>query len=211
MNHFFKTHHLPRRLLHVLIPGLILFTGLVTTLALFSCVLLLAFDLFQPFLHFLTHAPVSAVPLLLIGLASLSFQMVIRPKLLDFLKSLLVSSAFILRGVDQLLPAGWVATMLGDVVIVLYIVDLGWVMIDQLIHQGWPKQVPLEDIAHPVQVLPPTLVVWEGVEEGKEDTSTNSNQICSGCNRLKEPSCCRCGYRALSQQKWLQHDSYLCH
>ncbi len=154
----------------MLIPGLILFTGLVTTLALLSCVLLLVFDLFQPFLRFLTHAPVSAVPLLLIGLASLSFQLVIRPKLLAFLKSLLVSSAFILWGVDQLLPAGRVATMLGDVVIVLYIVDLGWLMIHQLTHQGLLKQGPLED-------------------SSGEDISTN--QVCSGCDRQKEHSCCK--------------------
>jgi hypothetical protein len=168
MNHFFKTHHSPRRFLHVLTPGLILFTGLVVTLALLGCVLLLVFDLFQPFLHFLTHAPVSAAPLLLIGLASLSFQLVIRPKLLYFLKSLIVSSAFILWGVDQLLPAGRIATMLGDVVIMLYIVDLSWMMIEHLTHQGWLKQTPQEDTTRPVQ----------------------ASQLCSDCERLKEHSCC---------------------
>jgi hypothetical protein len=37
-----------------------------------------------------------------------------------------------LWGVDQLLPGGRVATTLGDVVITLYVLDLGWVMIDRL-------------------------------------------------------------------------------
>lgn len=47
-------------------------------------------------------------------------------------RGLIVSSAFILWGIDQLLPSGGVATTLGDVVITLYVLDLGWVMIDRL-------------------------------------------------------------------------------
>ena len=62
----------------------------------------------------------------------LGFQVLLRPKPLDLFKALIVSSAFILRGVDQLLPVGWVATTLGDIVITLYVVDLGWMMIDRL-------------------------------------------------------------------------------
>ena len=80
----------------------------------------------------LPHAPVSAAPLLLIGAAYLGFQGLVRPGLLDLGRALIVSSAFILWGIDQLLPAGWLATTLGDIVIVLYIVDLGWLMLDRL-------------------------------------------------------------------------------
>ncbi len=184
MNHFFKTHHSPRELSRVLTLCLILFTGLIITLALLSCVLLLIFDLFQPFLHHLVHAPVSAAPLLLIGLASLSFQMVIHPKPLDFLKALIVSSAFILWGVDQLLPVGRIATMPGDVVIVLFIVDLGWMMIDRFTHQGWLKRGPLEDTARPIK--PIHLRAFE--DSTAEDTT--SNQVCSCCDRPKERFCC---------------------
>jgi hypothetical protein len=75
---------------------------------------------------------VSAAPLLLIGAASLGFQVLTRPKLLDLFKALLVSMAFILWGIDQLLPASWFTTTVGDVVITLYVIDLGWVMIDRL-------------------------------------------------------------------------------
>ena len=105
---------------------LYLFTWVVVVLALVAGVALLTSDLF---LTILPHAPVSAGPLLFIGAAYLGFQVLIRPKPLDLFKALIVSSAFILWGVDQLLPLGRVATTLGDVVITLYVIDLGWVMI----------------------------------------------------------------------------------
>ena len=80
----------------------------------------------------LAHAPVSALPLLLIGLASLGFQVIIRPGWLDLGKALIVSAAFLFWGIDQLLPPSWLATTLGDIVIVLYVIDLGWMMLDRL-------------------------------------------------------------------------------
>jgi hypothetical protein len=112
-----------------------LFTWVVVVLALAAGVILLARDVF---LTGLSHAPVSAAPLLLIGTAYLGFQFHLRPKPLDLFKALIVSSAFILWGVDQLLPGGWVATTLGDVVITLYVLDLGWMMIDRLKQRAKP-------------------------------------------------------------------------
>jgi len=106
-----------------------LFTWVVVVLALAAGVILLTRDVF---LIGLPHAPVSAAPLLFIGAAYLGFQVLLRPKSLDLFKALIVSSAFILWGVDQLLPVGRVATTLGDVVITLYVLDLGWMMIDRL-------------------------------------------------------------------------------
>ena len=108
---------------------LYLFTWVVVVLGLIAGVALLTNDVI---LTILPHAPVSAAPLLFIGAAYLGFQVLIRPKPLDLFKALIVSSAFILWGVDQLLPGGRFATTLGDVVITLYVVDLGWVMIDRL-------------------------------------------------------------------------------
>ena len=104
-------------------------TWLLVTLSFLTSLLLLASDvLTTP----LSHAPVSAAPLFLIGAASLAFVLLTRPKPLDLFKALIVSSAFILWGVDQLLPASWLATTLGDVVIVLYVIDLGWMIVDRL-------------------------------------------------------------------------------
>jgi hypothetical protein len=78
------------------------------------------------------HAPASAAPLLSIGAASLGFQVLIRPRPLDLLKALIVSSAFILWGIDQLFAPGWAATTPGGVVITLYVIDLAWMRVDRL-------------------------------------------------------------------------------
>jgi len=104
------------------------FTGLLLVLALFAGGGLLLSDLAPQAFVGLPHAPVSAAPLLLIGAASLGFQVLTRPKPLELFKALLVSLAFILWGVDQMLPPGWLTTTAGDVVIVLYVIDLGWIM-----------------------------------------------------------------------------------
>ena len=104
-------------------------TWVIVVAALFAGVALLASDVFATVLP---HAPVSASPLLLIGAAYLGFQALTRPKPLDLLKALIVSAAFILWGIDQLLPQGWFATTLGDVVIALYVLDLGWMMLASL-------------------------------------------------------------------------------
>jgi hypothetical protein len=91
----------------------------------------------------LPHAPISAAPLLLIGAASLGFQVLTRPRPLELFKALLVSLAFILWGIDQMLPPGWLTTMVGDVVIVLYVIDLGWMMGSTLRqHPTWRRKPP---------------------------------------------------------------------
>jgi hypothetical protein len=97
--------------------------------ALLTGILLLLNDIFT---FSFPHAPISSAPLLLIGAAYLAFQLLTGPTLLDLCKSLIVSSAFILWGIDQILPPSWFAATLGDVVIVLYVIDLSWLMIDRL-------------------------------------------------------------------------------
>src|SRR5690348_9366659 len=78
---------------------LYVFTWFVVVLALIAGVALLTNDIF---FTILPHAPVSAAPLLFIGTAYLGFQALLRPKPLDLFKALIISSAFILWGVDQL-------------------------------------------------------------------------------------------------------------
>jgi hypothetical protein len=106
-----------------------LFSWSIVVLALLAGILLLTSDFF--FTHW-PHAPISAAPLLLVGAAYLGFQVLTQPRPLDLFKAFIVSTAFIMWGIDQLLPTGWLATTLGDVVIVLYVIDLGWIMIDRL-------------------------------------------------------------------------------
>ena len=108
------------------------FIRILLVLSLVGCVLLLVFDFFPALLPLLTHGPVSALPLLLIGIAYLALQVILRPQLLELLKRVMLASAFILWGIDQLLPMGPVATTIGDIVIVLYIIDLALMMRDAL-------------------------------------------------------------------------------
>jgi hypothetical protein len=64
-------------------------------------------------------------------------QPLVRPQPLDLLKRMLLGMAFILWGSDQLLPVGLLATVLGDVVIVLYVLDLGLIIRDHLRPEDW--------------------------------------------------------------------------
>ena len=98
--------------------------------------------------------PLSAAPLLLVGAAYLGFQLFIHAKGLDVLRALIVSAAFILWGIDQLVPSGWLATTLGDVVIVLYVIDLGWMMIDRLKQPVQKLQTSVEKSAHTATTIP---------------------------------------------------------
>ena len=110
--------------------SLTLYTLLIVSLL--GCAILLLFDFFPRLLPSITHGPVSALPLLLIGVAYLGLQVWLRPRPLELVKRVMLASAFILWGIDQLLPTGAVATTLGDVVIVLYIIDLALMMRDTL-------------------------------------------------------------------------------
>jgi hypothetical protein len=106
-------------------------------LALLSCAALLLVDGAPGLLSRLSHAPVSATPLLLIGLAYLGLQPLVRPRPLELLKRMMLGTVFILWGIDQLLPAGPLATVLGDVVIVLYVLDLGLIIKGHLQREDW--------------------------------------------------------------------------
>lgn len=81
---------------------------------------------------FLGHAPLSAMPLLLIGSAYVGLQALLRPVGIELLKRLMLGSAFLLWGVVQLMPPSVVATDLGDLVIALYVLDLGLIIRGEL-------------------------------------------------------------------------------
>jgi hypothetical protein len=69
--------------------------------------------------------PLSAALLILIGAAYIVLQFFLRPEFKELPKRLLLGLAFILWGIDQLLPSGRSAMTLGDTVITLFVVDLG--------------------------------------------------------------------------------------
>lgn len=108
---------------------LYLLSWVIAVFALISAAILLAIDVIPTSFP---HAPLSAAPLLLIGVAYLGFQGWARPNFVDLCKALIVCTAFVLWGIDQMLPAGWLAMTLGDTVITLYVLDLSWNIIDRL-------------------------------------------------------------------------------
>src|SRR5580658_1025694 len=78
------------------------------------------------------HAYVSSAPLAMAGLAYAILQIQLKPRREILLKRLLLAGTFLLWAVVQLLPAGHLAVFLGDTVIAAYVLDLFWVMQDQV-------------------------------------------------------------------------------
>ena len=71
-------------------------------------------------------AVVSAAPLLLVGTSFLFVQPVIRPRLIELLKNVLLAATFLLWGIVQFMPPSTMSLRLGNVVIALYVLDLAW-------------------------------------------------------------------------------------
>jgi hypothetical protein len=101
-------------------------------LAVVSGLLLLAKDAGIAALRTLPSSEVSAAPLLLVGVAFLIAQLIIRPSLADLLKNILLAATFLVWGAVQLMPLNAVSTRLGDLVIALYVVDLAWAIVAKL-------------------------------------------------------------------------------
>jgi hypothetical protein len=77
----------------------------------------------------------SAAPLLLVGTSFLIVQPLLRPRLVELLKNVLLAATFLLWGIVQLLPQNAMSIRLGNVVIALYVLDLAWVTLGTVISQ----------------------------------------------------------------------------
>jgi hypothetical protein len=106
-------------------------------LAVVSGAVLLLVDALPHLLPAWPRAPLSAAPLVLIGIAYISLQPLVRPRPLELLKRMMLGGAFILWGIDQLLPPGHLTTVIGDVVITLYVVDLGLIIKSHVQREDW--------------------------------------------------------------------------
>jgi hypothetical protein len=80
-------------------------------------------------------AAISAAPLLLVGMSYLFLQPIIRTRFPDLGKNLLLAATFLLWGTVQLMPQNTLSIRLGNVVIVLYVLDLAWVILGSRISQ----------------------------------------------------------------------------
>jgi uncharacterized membrane protein HdeD (DUF308 family) len=76
----------------------------------------------------LKNVPLSALPLLLAGISYLVLQVIVRPRPLELFKRVMLAAAFLLWGIVQLMPAGNLASELGNLVIALYVIDLGLII-----------------------------------------------------------------------------------
>ncbi len=100
--------------------------------ALISGVLLLLLDGFASFTSSRFHGVASAAPLIFIGLSWLCLHPGTGVNLIQFLKRLIAAVAFVLWGIDQMLPAGRLASTVGDVVIALFVLDLALIIRGEL-------------------------------------------------------------------------------
>jgi hypothetical protein len=78
------------------------------------------------------HLYLSSLPLALAGAGYALLQILLKPPLVTLFKRLLLATTFLLWAVDQLLPPGRAATVLGDAVIAAYVLDLYWLSQEQL-------------------------------------------------------------------------------
>ena len=97
--------------------------------ALASSVALMAKDAGTEALIRLPRGVISAAPLLLIGVSFLIAQLMLRPRWTDLLKNVLLAAAFLLWGAVQLMEQNALSKRLGNVVIVLYVLDIAWVIL----------------------------------------------------------------------------------
>jgi hypothetical protein len=81
----------------------------------------------------LPAAAISAAPLLLVGASFLILQPILRPRLMELLKNLLLTATFLLWGAIQFMPQNALSIRLGNVVIALYVLDLAWVILSSKI------------------------------------------------------------------------------
>ena len=99
------------------------------TLALLSGIALLLKDAGATPLAALPGGMISSAPLLLAGVAFLVAQATMRPGKAELLKNGLLAATFLLWGAVQLMPQNALAARLGNLVIVLYVVDLAWAIL----------------------------------------------------------------------------------
>ena len=77
----------------------------------------------------------TAAPLLLVGTAFLFMQPVLRPRLVELLRNVLLAGTFLLWGIVQFMPQNAMSARLGNLVIALYVFDLAWMTLGSAISQ----------------------------------------------------------------------------
>src|ERR1700679_1652383 len=74
------------------------------------------------------HTWLSALPLALIGVAYALLQVKLKPDAATLAKRLILAGTFMLWAVDQFLPPGRLSTVVSDIVVAAYVLDLYWII-----------------------------------------------------------------------------------
>lgn len=110
-------------------------------LTLLSVVVLLLWDLRPALFPARAHDLLGALPLALIAVAYLVYQSIRRPGPAELFKAVLLATAFLLWAGNQYWPTASWSTLLNDLAIALFVLDVFFVLI------GWPASSPDESFA----------------------------------------------------------------
>jgi len=89
-------------------------------------------DIRRQFHEAATHQQLGALPLILIGLSYISFQLSGRRHIIEKIKGLLLGLAFVLWGSEQLMPPSPWVTVIDSLVITIFVVDLALIIVEHL-------------------------------------------------------------------------------
>ena len=109
---------------------------------------LVAWDAFPRLFPARAHDVLAAFPLAMIALAYLVYQAAHRPARLEAVKAILLAAAFLFWAANQLWPGLRQATLLNDMAIALFVLDVFLVM------AGWPRTSPDESFAESYAASP---------------------------------------------------------
>lgn len=117
-------------------------------LTLASVGVLLAWDGAPRMFSARAHDYLGAIPLALIAVAYLAYQVAHRPPIRDLVKAILLAVAFLFWAANQLWPDSPRATLYNDIAIALFVFDVFLVII------GWPASSPDESFGETDQRNP---------------------------------------------------------
>lgn len=117
------------------------FPAILGGISLVSVVVLLVWDASPALFPARAHRVLGSLPLALIALAYLVYQSIRRPGLMEVFKALLLALAFLFWAANQYWPGAACATLLNDLAIALFVLDVFFVI------AGWPATSPDESFA----------------------------------------------------------------
>jgi hypothetical protein len=112
--------------------------GIVTLAAV---LVLLVWDGFPGYFPARSHNLLGALPLALIAVAYFIYQAVRRPSPAEMFKAILLAIAFLFWAANQFWPEATYATLLNDIAIALFVLDVFFVIV------GWPASSPDQSFA----------------------------------------------------------------